>query len=154
MNNIERLHKRTFWSCFWGIATISSFIILPLGILPIALSGHAFSGLRLTVFVAGCWFIGIGIALLFAELVPLYANVIDRKERVRRLVQLCRFGEGMASCANWPLLLWQKVFKPAGLYVGGFIAVALFALGLWLSSLTKASKEEEKEDSWIDAWLG
>ena len=154
MNNMEWLHKRTFGSCFCGVATIGSFVILPLGILPIALFGHAFSSLRLAVFTAGCWLVCIGIALLFAQLAPLYANIIDRREHVRRLVQLCRLGEVMAFYANWPLLLWRKVLKPAGLYIAGGAAIAGLVIGLWLASRTKASREEDREDSWLDKTLG
>jgi len=148
---MERLYKEAFWRCFGGMAMVSYFIILPLDVIRIVMSFHPIDGLRLAVFIISSAAFLTLIAWVLAWLVPLYANVIDRAERARRLMQICRSGRWVMFYANWPLLLWQKVFKPAGLYVGGFIAVALFALGLWLSSLTK---EEEKEDSWIDAWLG
>lgn len=154
MNKMQRLYKWAFWSCFGGVAMVACFVILPLNVFRAVTSVPSASTSRLVVFVAFCGAVLTLVALVVAWLVPLYANVMDRKERVKRLVQICRCGRWVMFYANWPLLLWRKAIKPVGLYIGGATAVALLALGLFFSSLTKASREEDKEDSWLDKFYG
>lgn len=153
MNTMELLYKEAFRSCFWGVAMAGSFVILPVEI-GIMASNNPHEILQLAVFAVFGSFCFTSLAFVLACLIPLYANVMDGRERVKRLVQICRVGRWVMSHANWPVFLWRKVLKPTGLYIGGVIAVAGLALGLWLSSMTKASREEDKADSWIDAWLG
>lgn len=130
MNNMERLYKRTFWSIFGGVAMVGNFAILPLSIIPIMVF-DVYSGLRLSVFTAFCSFLCIGAALLFASVVPLYANVSDRTERTRRLVRMCRFWRKMmlyTNLAGLALFLWRKVFEPLLFLVGGWIVVIILLL--------------------------
>ena len=153
MNTMERLYKGAFWSCFWGMAMFGYFIILPLDVIR-AMTFRSVSTPRFVVFVVFCGLALTLIALVLAWLVPLYANVMDRRERAKRLVQICRSGRWVMFYANWPVLLWRKVLKPASLYLAGGAAVAGLAIGLWWASQTKASKAEDEEDSWVDRLVG
>lgn len=150
---IERLYKEAFWSWFGGIAMFGYLIILPLDVIRAMTSVQSVSIPRLAVFIVFCGTALTLIALVLAWLIPLYANVMDSRERVKRLVQICRGGRRVMFYVNWPGFLWRKVLKPAGLYIGGGAVVAVLAFGLLLSSLTKANREEDEEDSWMDAFL-
>ena len=154
MNNMERLYKAAFWSCFGGAVMVGYLIILPLDVIRIVTSVHSVPIPRFIVFTAFCGIVLALIALVLAWLVPLYANVMDRGERARRLVQICRSGRWVMSCANWPFFLWRKVFKPTGQYLAGGAAVAGLMMGLWWASRTKASREEDEQDSWLDNIYG
>lgn len=112
---MKALYEKAFWSCFWGVAMIGNFAVLPLVIVRIMMSNDTYNEVQLSIFLTLCAFLFVGVAFVVAWVVPLYANVFDRMERVRRLVQICRFGQWMMFYANAVGLLivfWQKVLEP------------------------------------------
>lgn len=142
---MERLYREAFWSCFGGIALFGNLVILPVEI-GIMASNNPYEISQIAVFAVFGAFCFTSLAFVLACLISLYANVMDRRERSKRLVQICRSSRWAMFYANWPILLWRKVFNPMFLYMSESIIVVFFMLVLLVSCMTKASREEDKED--------
>lgn len=118
---MERLYKQAFWSCFGGLVLFDIFVLLLVDVI-LLLFNYGFNATRLSVFIAFGAFCFTVIAFVWAWLAMLYANVMDRKVRVQRLVSLCRLGRWAMLNAN-PVgrparFLWKKALVPFGVGLG------------------------------------